>query len=169
MKREILIGEDIHTVTLVSNHTGRSLITDNTTAEMLSSKAMGNDSYQFNVGNLSTQATVVSKGEFVFAEVFDRHFAMKVLDPVEQAHAVSEKGDLSIKSPMPGVIVELHVVVGDEVEGGQSLVTIESMKLFTVLQSAGVGTVEALDFKVGDSFGKGVVLVKIKSSGMQDA
>ncbi len=67
-----------------------------------------------------------------------------------------------VHAPMPGVVVEVGVAVGDTVEPGQGLMLIESMKLQTEIRSAVAGTVTALGAGVGDSFDKGAMLVDIE-------
>lgn len=64
-----------------------------------------------------------------------------------------------LKSPMPGRIVSLAIQVGDEVEVGSELLTLEAMKMENVLKSEGVGTVKSIEVQAGDVVDKGSVLI----------
>lgn len=49
-----------------------------------------------------------------------------------------------LKSPMPGRILGFAVEVGDEVDEGTPLLTLEAMKMENVIKSEGVGKVKSL-------------------------
>jgi propionyl-CoA carboxylase alpha subunit len=53
--------------------------------------------------------------------------------------------------PMPGLIVNLSVAVGDEVQEGQALCTVEAMKMENVLRAEKRGTVSLINADVGDN------------------
>ena len=52
--------------------------------------------------------------------------------------------------PMPGLLVNLGVTVGDEVVIGQSLCTVEAMKMENVIKAEKNGVIKAVNKKVGD-------------------
>ena len=64
-----------------------------------------------------------------------------------------EKNDdtKSLVCPMPGLIVSLDVTEGDKIEEGQSLCTIEAMKMENILRSERKGIVKLINKTVGDS------------------
>ncbi|WP_227270554.1 acetyl-CoA carboxylase biotin carboxylase subunit [Roseobacter weihaiensis] len=53
--------------------------------------------------------------------------------------------------PMPGLVVKLDVAVGDEVQEGQALCTIEAMKMENILRAERRGTVTKVNATAGDS------------------
>ena len=65
-----------------------------------------------------------------------------------------------IKAPMPGLIIELKVKVGDVVKPGDQLLILEAMKMENILKSQGEGTVKNVKVKKGDTVEKGQVLVE---------
>ena len=67
-----------------------------------------------------------------------------------------------LKSPMPGRIVGIDVKVGDEVEVGNPLLTLEAMKMENVLKSEGVGIVKSIEIQAGDVVDKGAVLISFE-------
>jgi len=71
------------------------------------------------------------------------------------------KGTGSIKSPLPGVILEIHVNEGATVKVGQKLITLEAMKMENNITADKEGRVIALKIKKGDSVMEGDVLIVI--------
>ena len=76
-------------------------------------------------------------------------------------NAISSQG--SLKAPMPSLIVELRVKVGDRVEKGQGIVILESMKTETVLRADTAGVVKSVGCIAGEQVEEGRVLVEIES------
>ncbi len=72
------------------------------------------------------------------------------------------KGGGTIKSPLPGVILKLHVKVGDVVSLSQELITLEAMKMENSVQADKAGEVIAIHFNTGDAVMEGDVLITIK-------
>ncbi len=66
----------------------------------------------------------------------------------------------SVKAPMPGLIVELKVAAGDQVQAGDPLLILEAMKMENVLKSSGQAVVKAVNVKKGESVEKGQVLIE---------
>ncbi len=67
----------------------------------------------------------------------------------------------SIKSPLPGVILEMHVKPGDQVKVGQKLLVLEAMKMENNIDSDKEGVVTDVKVHKGDSVLEGDVLVII--------
>lgn len=65
-----------------------------------------------------------------------------------------------IKAPMPGLIIELKVKVGDIVKPGDQLLILEAMKMENILKSQGEGAVKNVKVKKGDTVEKGQILVE---------
>ncbi len=68
-----------------------------------------------------------------------------------------------ITAPMPGLIVGISVEVGQTVQEGESVLTLEAMKMENVIKSPVSGTVEAVHVEVGNSVEKKQVLVSFES------
>ena len=71
--------------------------------------------------------------------------------------------DLSkfLLSPMPGLLVTLHVAEGDAVEAGQPLAVIEAMKMENILRAGKTGTVKSVSAKQGDSLAVDEVILEL--------
>lgn len=71
-------------------------------------------------------------------------------------------GSGEINSPMPGLIVDVLVQVGDDVKQGQTVVILESMKMQNELKAPRDGRIQTVNCKAGQSVEKGNLLVIIK-------
>jgi biotin carboxyl carrier protein len=86
-----------------------------------------------------------------------RLFQVKVEDEREKrlrvaaSGGVSEGGEFMMKAPMPGLIVALVVEEGQEVEKGQVLVILESMKMQNELKAPRAGKIGRIRVKAGES------------------
>jgi propionyl-CoA carboxylase alpha chain len=64
--------------------------------------------------------------------------------------------------PMPGLIVNLNVVAGDEVQDGQALCTVEAMKMENVLRAERQGVVSKINASVGDSLAVDEIIMEFE-------
>ena len=72
------------------------------------------------------------------------------------------EGGKAIKSPLPGVILDLKVNEGDSVKVGQTLMVLEAMKMENNIDSDKEGVVKSLKVRKGDSVLEGDVLITIE-------
>lgn len=79
---------------------------------------------------------------------------------VSKPAAASGAGQ-AVTSPLPGVILEVSVKVGDTVKRGQKVMVLEAMKMENVIESTADGTVTAIKVDKGDSVLEGAPLVII--------
>ncbi|CAK5280461.1 unnamed protein product [Mycena citricolor] len=68
----------------------------------------------------------------------------------------------ALRAPMPSLVVEVRVKVGDRVEKGQAVVVLESMKTETVLRADFAGVVKAVGCKNGEMVKEGRELVDVE-------
>lgn len=69
-------------------------------------------------------------------------------------------GPIPLVAPMPGLIVRVHVALGDMVQAGQPLIAIEAMKMENELVAPAAGTVRAIHAVPGIPVEKGALLVE---------
>ena len=67
-----------------------------------------------------------------------------------------------IKSPLPGVILDIKVNVGDEVKKGQTIIILEAMKMENSINADKDGKVTAINVSKGESVLEGTDLVIIE-------
>lgn len=118
-----------------------------------------------------------SRSHEVVAEGIDQYYwsvlvgaepyEVRVLDElawrVSQAEAAGggASGTVSIKSPMPGVILNIPLAVGAAVTKGQTVIILESMKMENELKSPRDGVIEAIHVEQGATVEKGQLLVTV--------
>ncbi len=167
MKREIALGQDTHEITM-TYHGDEKFIQKGTDAgRTVSLHSVNGCRYQVTLGDIHEDVRLAAKGDDVFIQAFGRTFALNVLDPVDQALAAASAGDISPKAPMPGIVVEVHVNKGDTISKDDQLMTIESMKLLTVITAGSDGVIDEVHFGQSDSFNKGAVLISIARTAEQ--
>lgn len=71
------------------------------------------------------------------------------------------KGTGYVKSPLPGVILDVYVKEGDQVKIGQKLILLEAMKMENNINADKEGTIKSVKVKKGDSVLEGEVLIEI--------
>jgi propionyl-CoA carboxylase alpha chain len=64
--------------------------------------------------------------------------------------------------PMPGLVVKIDVEVGQEVQEGQALCTIEAMKMENILRAEKKGTVAKINAGPGDSLAVDEVIIEFE-------
>ncbi|MBQ4279229.1 MAG: acetyl-CoA carboxylase biotin carboxyl carrier protein subunit [Rikenellaceae bacterium] len=80
---------------------------------------------------------------------------------VAKTSAPAGAGAGAVKSPLPGVILDLQVKVGDTVAVGQRLLVLEAMKMENNIDSDRAGVVREIKVNKGDSVLEGDVLLII--------
>lgn len=68
----------------------------------------------------------------------------------------------AVKAPLPGVVTEIKVAVGDEVKAGDTVVVLEAMKMANNLDAEKGGKVTAILVQVGESVMEDTPLVCIE-------
>ena len=76
------------------------------------------------------------------------------------ASAPQGKGEV-VTAPLPGVILDIKVKVGDAVNAGQTVAVLEAMKMENEIESTASGTVTAVNAGKGDSVLEGAAIITI--------
>jgi len=75
-------------------------------------------------------------------------------DPADEARAC--------RSPLSGVVSEVHVVAGQEVKLDEAVIILEAMKMFTTITSPVLGKVKSVEVAKGDPVKQGQLLVEFE-------
>ena len=75
--------------------------------------------------------------------------------------AAAVKGN-AIKTPLPGVIIDVKVNIGDSVKKGDTVVVLEAMKMENNINADRDGKVTAIQVAKGDTVADGAVLVVLE-------
>ena len=93
-----------------------------------------------------------------------RSWRERILAEAEVA-ARTHAGPIRIAATLPGLVVAIAVGIGDEVEEGQSLLTIEAMKMQNEVRAPRAGVVAELAVTVGTAVATGALLLRIDEAG----
>ena len=91
-----------------------------------------------------------------------RPVAKPAAAPVAAPAAKPAASKSGVKSPLPGVILDIKVNVGDEVKKGQTIIILEAMKMENSINADKDGKVTAINVSKGESVLEGTDLVIIE-------
>ena len=100
--------------------------------------------------------------------VNNKRFRFDIMDQYDQLvssmglDAVAEIRVTDILAPMPGLILDIMVKAGDEIEAGSSILILEAMKMENVIKAEGGGVIKSVNFKVGATVDKGAVIIEME-------
>lgn len=75
--------------------------------------------------------------------------------------AKAAAGGSPVKAPLPGVVLDINVAVGQEVKASDTVVTLEAMKMENAIKAGVDGKVSAINVAKSDSVLEGAVLLTI--------
>lgn len=73
--------------------------------------------------------------------------------------AIPTASSNSVKAPIPGVILAVHVKVGESVRAGQELCTLEAMKMKNAIRASRDGVIAAIHVQPGQTVQHGHALM----------
>lgn len=105
--------------------------------------------------------------DLVEVEINNTLYRIKILDELD--HIVqsmgyglnSYKGDDLIVAPMPGIVLDILVEDGQQVEKGQAMVILEAMKMENVLKAVRSGVIGHIFVSQGDTVDKQAPLIQM--------
>jgi acetyl-CoA/propionyl-CoA carboxylase biotin carboxyl carrier protein len=107
-------------------------------------------------------------GDTAFVDVSGRSVPFRVAPPPDvdraaraaAAHAAG--GATELVAPMPGAVLTVHRAVGEDVEAGDAVVTLEAMKMEHVVTATGAGRVTEIGVRQGEQVVRGQRLATIE-------
>jgi len=111
-----------------------------------------------------TAAEVTVNGVQYRVEMADSKPQTKEATVVDEKHRATSvsRSVFSVKSPLPGVIIEVNVKTGDIIRSGQRVAVVEAMKMENDIMAEQDGTVEKVLVSKGDAVQEGTDIVLIK-------
>ncbi|UYN97960.1 MAG: acetyl/propionyl/methylcrotonyl-CoA carboxylase subunit alpha [Enhydrobacter sp.] len=98
----------------------------------------------------------------LFAHGANRRLVL--VDPLDVTrYEAAGAGEASVRSPLPGKIIDLKVKAGDSVSKGQPLLVLEAMKMEHTLAAPADGTVKSVRYAVGEQVAEGAELVEFEA------
>lgn len=130
----------------------------------------GQPLYSMIVNNESFEGYVYPNERSWQVLLLGRSYSINIEDAREKKLRSSETGfaspgrEFTLKAPMPGLAVAVPISEGQQVEKGQILVVLESMKMQNELRAPFAGAVARVKVKAGDSIQQKQILLNIVSS-----
>jgi len=121
--------------------------------------------YSMIIDNASFEAMVEARDGVMNVSLLGDMFEVTVADERQQRLAAArgefqaDTGELPIRSPMPGLIVAVSVAEGQQVNKGDPLIVLESMKIENELKAPRGGSVLKIHVQKGDRVEQNKVLI----------
>jgi biotin carboxyl carrier protein len=163
MKYEVVTGDELHTVEIREE----GIWLDGEPIEVDFGALGERGLYSLLVNQESFEALVEQKDEHWQILLRGNLYEVQVMDERAQLlrsrsmSLVPESGEVAITAPMPGLVVAVPVEIGQQVESGDNLVILESMKMENELKAPRAGRVERVNVAAGDSVEQNQSLVVI--------
>ena len=94
-------------------------------------------------------------------QIEGNHLSAEVLTGFQSSKKRTRDNIGNIHSPMPGLIVDIMVNIGDRVKKGQTLLIQEAMKMQMKLRAPSAGVVKFISTSPGSQVEKGALLVSL--------
>ena len=138
---------DADNITLNDSKVNNQIILDNNKSKLVSVKGVNHELKRYQI------------------QIDGRIYHVQISDEVDQQiltmNLKSKRSNQlkELRAPMPGLVRQVNVQVGDQVDAGDSLFILEAMKMENLLKSPVNGTVSDLFVKPGESVEKNQILL----------
>ena len=168
MKFSTKIIEDIIDITFSNSFENFSLDKQNIKKEKIDIKRIGKNSLSILLNNNSYILDIYKNNMGYDVIVNQQSYFVEVKDELEKLlnnYVVKSKKSVEIgeiSAPIPGLVSQIFVEVGDSVEKGQKLFILEAMKMENEISSTRKGLVSNINVKSGMSVEKDDLIMEIK-------
>lgn len=140
---------------------GLTITYADTTAHIVSQWLTPHD-LRLTVNNNVAEVTVVPDKNRLHLWLADQGLQIVYLSPATQqgSHTAAQG---SLRAPMPGTVTAIYVQPGDQVEAGDTLMVMETMKMEHSIQAPTPGQIAQLHFALNDYAEEGALLLNLNS------
>ena len=124
--------------------------------------------WRLRVGDRHEVFTIVRRGETIYLQGSGAAHAIGVTSYLSQA-AAGRQTSGQLRTPMMGIILKTHVVVGDRVSAGDVVATMESMKMEMRINAEHDGVVRSLLVQPGQMVERGLVVAVVEAEGADES
>lgn len=116
--------------------------------------------------NKNTEAILDShhRGKYAI-QIEGSHLSAEVFSGFHQPSRKKGLDSGNVHSPMPGLIIDVLVSIGESVKKGQTLIIQEAMKMQMKLRAPSSGVIEHISISPGDQVDKGFLLISLACTG----
>jgi biotin carboxyl carrier protein len=125
--------------------------------------------YSLLVDNLSHEAFIEEQEEVYCVMLQGKLYTVQVQEEwtwkQSRSHPTppTASGEIPIKAPLPGLVVEVVVTAGQEMRAGETLLILESMKMENRLRSPQNGVIKTVHVAAHDQVNQGQVLLTMST------
>jgi propionyl-CoA carboxylase alpha chain len=158
-----------YAVTIAADHDGSTVSFDDGTSirvegdwtpgDQLATMSVDGSALVMKVGKISGGFRIRSRGADLKVHVRSPRQAELAQYMIEKLPPDTSK---MLLCPMPGLIVKVNVEVGQEVQEGQALCTVEAMKMENILRAERKGVVSKINAAAGDSLAVDDVIMEFE-------
>ncbi len=138
---------DSDNITLNDSDVNNQIILDNNKAKLVSVKEVNHELKRFQI-QIDGRTYLVHISDAVDQQILKMNLKSKKSNKLKE-----------LRAPMPGLVRQVNVQEGDEVDSGDFLFILEAMKMENVLKSPVNGIVSELFVKPGESVEKNQILL----------
>jgi biotin carboxyl carrier protein len=102
------------------------------------------------------QAKVKINGNEYDVSLYDQY--SELLDKMGMGFS-AKKSEITLKASMPGLVLEIMVNVGDQVNKGDNLLVLEAMKMENIIKSSGDLIIKSIEVEKGSKVEKNQILL----------
>jgi biotin carboxyl carrier protein len=109
------------------------------------------------------------EGKLVVLKVNGKTYNVAIEDPYDQLlnklglNSLTQGKLSEIKAPMPGLVLNVLVSVGQAIKKGDNLIVLEAMKMENMLKSPNEGVIQKVKVIIGDKVEKNQVLIQFEA------
>ncbi len=153
-----------HDVEILARRPHLRLRIDDREYEVTSIGEEGDGRQMISIGGAELRFVRAHVGDRQILRLAGRTLGAALIDPRDEAAGAGGDHD-HVRAPMPCSIIEIHKQPGDEVARGETLVTIESMKLQITLLAPRDGRLSRVRRGIGEKFDKDEVVAELEPLG----
>lgn len=127
----------------------------------LAEVAVNGTNYKVELVNSDEEVSLVTRPATKAAPATAAPKAATTAAPTAKKPAGGGGGAGAVKSPLPGIVIDILVNVGDVVKKGQTVAMLEAMKMENAIQAPMDGTITEISAAKGDSVLEGVTILVI--------
>jgi len=160
MAFKIMIDDQPHEIDIVHRRPHLIVRVDGREHEISTVGNCGNGRQTIEISGIPVHFARANTGDQQSIRLNGRNFEARLLDPQSENSRSGSAYD-NVKAPMPGAVILVHKMMGDTVTRGESIVTIESMKLQTALPAPRDGVIAEILRTEGETFQKNEVIAHL--------
>ncbi|MDB2467219.1 biotin/lipoyl-binding protein [bacterium] len=132
---------------------------------------LGNGKFHIILDNQSYNASVIEfdqRAKTVVLDINGQEFSVILEDDFDlmlESMGMDKDAGATVSevtSPMPGLVLDVQVKVGDSVEKDQALLVLEAMKMENVIAAPNDGVIAGVEVKAQDKVDKNQVLIRFE-------